>query len=132
MLWLDRQSRAATGRGPLRAQVHAAQAAQVWSPSNRRRWIELDESGLLTAAGLAAAPTDLRPRSPTCHPELPDYIAAAFQAEPRAWRHFQALARTHRRQFVGWIHTAKRPSTREKRIRESIAVLSAGRKLGLK
>jgi len=33
---------------------------------------------------------------------------------------------------VGWIHTAKRPETREKRIRESIATLAAGKKLGLK
>ena len=104
----------------------------VWSPSNRRRWVELEESGLLAAAGLAAAPTDLRPAPPPVVPELPDYIAAAFQAEPQAWHHFQALARTHRRQFVGWIHTAKRPATRAKRIRESIALLTAGKKLGLK
>jgi uncharacterized protein YdeI (YjbR/CyaY-like superfamily) len=31
-----------------------------------------------------------------------------------------------------WIHTAKRPETREKRIRESIELLAAGKKLGLK
>jgi uncharacterized protein YdeI (YjbR/CyaY-like superfamily) len=33
---------------------------------------------------------------------------------------------------VVWIHTAKRPETRDKRIRESIAMLAAGKKLGLK
>jgi uncharacterized protein YdeI (YjbR/CyaY-like superfamily) len=37
-----------------------------------------------------------------------------------------------RRNFVVWIHTAKRPDTRETRIRESIALLAAGKKLGLK
>jgi uncharacterized protein YdeI (YjbR/CyaY-like superfamily) len=31
-----------------------------------------------------------------------------------------------------WIHTAKRAETRERRIRESIALLAAGKKLGLK
>ena len=103
-----------------------------WSPSNRRRWTELREDGLLAAAGLAAPPTDLRPEPRPEIPELPAYIAAAFLAEPRAWRFFQQLAPTYRRHFVAWIHTAKRQATREKRIRESIALLAAGRKLGLK
>jgi uncharacterized protein YdeI (YjbR/CyaY-like superfamily) len=31
-----------------------------------------------------------------------------------------------------WIHTAKRAETRERRIRESIALLVAGKRLGLK
>ena len=34
-----------------------------WSATNRRRWIELKEDGLLADAGLAAAPTDLAPRT---------------------------------------------------------------------
>jgi hypothetical protein len=33
---------------------------------------------------------------------------------------------------VVWIHTGKRPETRENRIRESIALLAARKKLGLK
>ncbi|HKA57246.1 MAG TPA: YdeI/OmpD-associated family protein [Gemmatimonadales bacterium] len=45
---------------------------------------------------------------------------------------FQQLARTYRRDFVVWTHIAERPETREKRIRESIALLAAGKKLGLK
>jgi len=36
------------------------------------------------------------------------------------------------RDFVVWIHTAKQPETRAKRIREAIRLLAAGRKLGLK
>lgn len=103
-----------------------------WSAINRRRWSELKESGLLAPAGLAAAPTEHtyapRPRIP----ELPDYIASAFKADAKAWKFFRELAPTHRRQFVVWIHTAKRAETRERRIRESLAMLAAGRKLGLK
>jgi uncharacterized protein YdeI (YjbR/CyaY-like superfamily) len=33
---------------------------------------------------------------------------------------------------VVWIHIAKKPETRARRIRESIARLAAGEKLGLK
>lgn len=103
-----------------------------WSDSNRQRWAELKAAGLLTAAGLAAAPTDNTYAPPPPIPDLPAYIAKALQANPKAWRFFQELAPTYRRHFVGWIHTAKRPGTREKRIRESIALLAAGKKLGLK
>ena len=103
-----------------------------WSDINRRRWNELKAAGLLAAAGLAAAPTGrgYAPHAPI--PELPAYVARAFKTDLRAWRYFQALAPTYRRDFVVWIHTAKRPETREKRIRESIELLSAGKKLGLK
>lgn len=103
-----------------------------WSDINRRRWKKLQSAGLLTAPGRAAAPTANRyaPHPPI--PELPAYVARAFRANPKAWQTFQALAPTYRRHFVVWIHIAKRPETRERRIRESIALLSAGKKLGLK
>lgn len=106
--------------------------ASKWSDSNRKRWAELQAAGLLAAAGLAAAPTNhtyaLRPEIP----DLPESVAKALQANPKAWKFFQQLAPTYRRPFVVWIHMAKRPETREKRIRESIALLAAGKKLGLK
>jgi uncharacterized protein YdeI (YjbR/CyaY-like superfamily) len=103
-----------------------------WSPSNRKRWKQLEAAGLLAPPGLAAAPTSTTyaPRPKVA--ELPPYIAKAFQSNRKAWQHFQSLARTYRRDFVVWIHTAKRPETRERRIRESLELLSSGKKLGLK
>jgi uncharacterized protein YdeI (YjbR/CyaY-like superfamily) len=102
-----------------------------WSETNRRRWAELKDAGLLARAGIAAAPADNTPAKPKI-PELPAYLARTLKANPGAWRFFQQLAPTYRRQFVAWIHMARRPETREKRIRESIALLAAGKKLGLK
>ncbi len=103
-----------------------------WSDSNRRRWKELEAAGQLAAPGLATAPTgnSYAPHPPI--PELPAYVAKAFKTNRKAWQHFQALAPRYRRDFVVWIHIAKRPETRKRRIRESIALLSAGKKLGLK
>jgi uncharacterized protein YdeI (YjbR/CyaY-like superfamily) len=108
------------------------QRTSKWSDINRKRWVELKAAGLLTAAGLAAAPTDNTYVPAQAIPDLPGNIAKALKANPKAWSFFQELAPTYRRHFVGWIHTAKRPETREKRIRESIALLVAGKKLGLK
>jgi uncharacterized protein YdeI (YjbR/CyaY-like superfamily) len=103
-----------------------------WSDINRRRWAELKAEGRLAPAGLAAAPTDNRYAKIQDIPELPSYIEEAFRAHARAWAFFEQLAPSYRKYFVAWIHTAKRPETREKRIRESIVLLAAGRKLGLK
>jgi uncharacterized protein YdeI (YjbR/CyaY-like superfamily) len=103
-----------------------------WSDINRRRWTELKTAGLLTPAGLAAAPTVAKYAPKPDIPELPGYIAKAFKSNPKAWTFFQTLPRRERRNFVVWIHIARRTETRERRIRESIALLAAGRKLGLK
>ena len=103
-----------------------------WSDLNRKRWAELNAADLLTASGLAAAPTNNSYGAKPKIPELPSYIAKAFKEDDKAWKFFQELAPSHRRNFVVWIHIAKRPETREKRIRESIRLLAAGKKLGLK
>jgi uncharacterized protein YdeI (YjbR/CyaY-like superfamily) len=103
-----------------------------WSDINRKRWMELKAAGLLTPAGLSAAPTENTYGPGPVIPELPSYIAKAIKANPEAWKFFRELSPRNRRDFVVWIHTAKRPETRERRIRESLALLSAGKKLGLK
>ena len=103
-----------------------------WSDVNRKRWDELKAARRLAAPGLAAAPTSNRYAPRPSIPALPAYVAKAFKTNPRAWEHFQALAATYRRHFVVWIHMAKRPETRERRIREAIELLAAGKKLGLK
>jgi uncharacterized protein YdeI (YjbR/CyaY-like superfamily) len=106
--------------------------ASKWSAANRKRWAELKAAGLLAPAGLAAAPTRNTYAPKPVIPELPAYIAKALKTNPKAWQFFRQLAPTYRRDFVVWIHIAKRPETRETRIRESIRLLAAGKKLGLK
>jgi uncharacterized protein YdeI (YjbR/CyaY-like superfamily) len=118
----DRYVRKVTPRKP----------TSIWSDLNRKRWAELKAAGLLSAAGLAAAPTNNRYAAKPVIPALPSYIAKAFRENIAAWEFFQELTPAHRRYFVVWIHTAKRPETREKRIGESIRLLAARKKLGLK
>ena len=112
--------------------VTPRQPASKWSDPNRKRWKELKAAGLLAAPGLEAAPTANRYAPKPKVPELPAYIGTAFKRDPNAWIFFEALSARNRRDFVVWIHTAKRPETRERRIREAMALLSTGKKLGLK
>jgi uncharacterized protein YdeI (YjbR/CyaY-like superfamily) len=112
--------------------VTPRKGASKWSDINRTRWKQLKAAGLLAAPGLAAAPTPHSYAPRPAIPELPAYIARALKADRSAWHHFRGLARTYRRDFVVWIHTAKRAETRGRRLRQSIDLLSAGKKLGLK
>jgi uncharacterized protein YdeI (YjbR/CyaY-like superfamily) len=112
--------------------VTPRQPTSKWSDSNRKRWRELKAAGLLTSAGLAAPPTNNTYAPRPVVPSLPLYIRNALKTDSRAWEFFRKLAPACRRDFVVWIHTAKRPETRDRRIRESIRLLAAGKKLGLK
>ena len=103
-----------------------------WSDINRRRWAALRKAGMLAAAGLSASPAGKASARPPAIPELPAYIARAFKANRKAWTFFRGLPPGARRLYVGWIHTARRPETRQRRIRESIALLAAGKRLGLR
>jgi uncharacterized protein YdeI (YjbR/CyaY-like superfamily) len=112
--------------------VTPRQPTSKWSDKNRKRWAELEAAGQLTSAGLAAAPTEKTYAPKPVIPELPAYIARALKGNAKAWKFFQQLAPTYRRNFVVWIHIAKRPETRARRLRESISLLAAGKKLGLR
>ncbi|MBI3792312.1 MAG: YdeI/OmpD-associated family protein [Gemmatimonadetes bacterium] len=103
-----------------------------WSDVNRRRWAELKAAGRLAPAGLATAPSARRSAPKPVVPVLPAYIARAFRADAPAWRFFGSLPSRERRNFVVWIHTARTDETRDRRIRESLERLRAGRRLGLK
>ena len=59
--------------------------------------------------------------------KLPAYIQAALRKHPAALRHFEALAPSHRRRYLGWIESAKREETKLRRLKEAIRLLAAAR-----
>jgi uncharacterized protein YdeI (YjbR/CyaY-like superfamily) len=104
-----------------------------WSTVNRRLYADLLARGLVAAPGLRRPPTEksgdaLRPSLAT----IPACIEQALKADPRAWAFFEQLAPSYRRQCIAWIDSAKREETKEKRLQEVVALMSAGKKLGLK
>ena len=108
------------------------QPASKWSAINRKRWMDSRQPACLRRLAWRRHQPPTRTRHGrhfrTCRPTSPK----ALKANPKAWTFFQELAPSYRRHFVVWIHTARRPETREKRIREFIALLAAGKKLSLK
>lgn len=111
--------------------------ASTWSPSNKRRVARLLEDGLMTPAGMALVDA-ARENGQWDAPDRPEVPAdpspdfqAALDAHPGARAGFAALTPAQRRHYIGWIATAKRPETRQRRIARSLALLAEGRPLGM-
>lgn len=60
---------------------------------------------------------------------LPEDLAAEFDGNPEAYAFFQTLSFTNQKEYVVWITSAKRESTRLERLEKTMAQLSEGRKL---
>jgi uncharacterized protein YdeI (YjbR/CyaY-like superfamily) len=112
--------------------------ASRWSLTNIKLARELIESGDMTDAGLAAfnnrkAYDDefLRAKQAQVQVLAPEF-KRALKANDAAWRNFNALAPSYRKNYIGWLQSAKKPQTREKRLRELISVLEKGKRLGMK
>jgi len=103
-----------------------------WSTVNRKHYARLKASGRLKPPGLNRAPTDRSYDARPSRSTIPEYILKALQRSPAAWRNFEILAPSYRRNYVGWIDSAKQQETKLRRLREAIQLLAAGKTLGLK
>jgi uncharacterized protein YdeI (YjbR/CyaY-like superfamily) len=58
---------------------------------------------------------------------VPEALAAALATDAAARATFDALAFTHRKEYARWIVEAKRDETRERRVRQALELLRAGK-----
>ncbi len=109
-----------------------------WSPLNIKLAKELIESGEMTKSGLKAFNQRLEYDAQFLKAvkatdiELAPEIEKSLKANQKAWDNFNQLAPGYRKQYVGWLQSAKRPETREKRLKEAIELLARNKKLGMK
>lgn len=109
-----------------------------WSELNKKRIAKLTKQGLMTKLGIeivtSAKKSGIWDKSdrPNIPSEVPKELAAALAKNKKAKTFFETLAPTYRRHFIGWIFMAKREETKNRRVKESIALLEQGKKLGMK
>jgi uncharacterized protein YdeI (YjbR/CyaY-like superfamily) len=109
-----------------------------WSESNRKRIAKLEAQGILAEAGLRSVQVAKESGKWYETIEIPktEHIGTEFELElnknPKAKNFFDNLAPSYKKQYVGWISSAKRDETRRKRIKEAIGLLNGSKKLGLK
>ncbi len=58
----------------------------------------------------------------------PEDFAQKLEANPEAKKFFENLAFSHKREYVAWIHEAKKEETRVRRIEKTIELLNAKKK----
>jgi uncharacterized protein YdeI (YjbR/CyaY-like superfamily) len=95
-----------------------------WSRPNKERVARLEAEGLLTEAGRRVVEAARADGSWSLLDEVEDLVvpadlAAAFEARPGAWQHWDAFPRSARRGVLEWIVQAKRPETRARRVTET-------------
>lgn len=113
-------------------------AKSSWSESNKKRVKKPIKSGEMTGAGLklvdAAKANGCWDEVPagarSC--EMPGELADALAKHEKANDFFESLTPAQKKHYIGWIASAKRQETRNRRAAEAVNLLSSGKKLGMK
>jgi uncharacterized protein YdeI (YjbR/CyaY-like superfamily) len=112
----------------------------VWSDLNKTRVDKLITQKIMTAAALAKIKQAKKDGSwntlnasnfHTDNNSVPDDLQKALSKNKKAFENFNAFAASHRRRFLFWIDSAKRPETRNARIKQTVLMASANKKPGL-
>lgn len=107
----------------------------VWSKINKDRAIELIRSGKMTQPGLDRIEEAKKngkwdsAYSIKKRVEIPPDLKGALMENETAWHNFINFANTYRGMYVRWVEDAKRPETREKRIKGVVSQALNNKKL---
>jgi len=109
-----------------------------WSELNKKRARKMIKAGRMDQAGLAKfkqAGNQKKEKSKDAPPKKrlvvsPD-LKKALSANKKALENFNNFAPSYRRLYIGWITAAKRPETREKRIKQTVKWSAENKKPGM-
>ena len=130
--WIDGQARRRDA-GTSYVRMTPRRPRSIWSQRNVGHVARLESEGRMTEAGRAqvrAAQADgrwERAYGGAANAEVPDDLAAALAAEPRAQAWFDVLTSTNRFAILFRVTGAVRPETRSRRIAAFVADLAEGR-----
>ncbi len=109
-----------------------------WSELNKKRARKMIKEGKMTEAGLLRIEEAKKSgewfKTAPVRKELviPSYVEETLAKNKKALNNFNNLTKSYKRQYVGWITSAKREETRRRRLAEAIKVLEKNEKLGMK
>ncbi len=132
---LDEAQVAAVGEGAKRFPVVATVNGYTWRTSVARMGGEFlvglnreARDGAGVQADDEAEVTIELDRAPR-EVEVPEALAAALAADPRAGAAFERMAFTHRKECARWIAEAKRAETRQRRVAQAVQMIQEGNPL---
>lgn len=103
--------------------------SSIWSSSNINRVNNLTAKGRMTRRGLEAfarrtSKISQLERIDGARLKVPEDLLKALRGNPSAWKNFENFAPSHRKKYLIWVMSAKRPETRRKRIAEAVELVS--------
>ncbi len=126
--WIDGQVRRRDER-TYRQRFTPRRPRSAWSKTNVERVRRLRAEGRMRAAGEAAVQADGRFQDAyegAATIAVPDDLAAALAAAPRARAMFETLTSQNRYSILYRLQTARRADTRKRRIEQYVAMLARG------
>ena len=109
-----------------------------WSESNKKRIEMMLANGMMALAGLEKVEAAKKNGSwdrvieSTRNHKMPAELENALAANSAARKFFDSLSAACRKQYVGWVASAKKAETRKRRAEEALTRLNRKEKLGLK
>ena len=102
-------------------------ATSRWSALNIKRATRMVEAGKMTAAGQAAFnPARKAEPLPT---QFPAELERQFRKQKQAWENFQCFPPYYRRMTIGWVASAKKAETQQKRLRQLVEFSARNEKI---
>lgn len=131
--WIDGQARALDDERSM-LWLSPRKPTSVWSAPNKVRVARVIAAGLMHPAGqakvnAAKANGSWTALDATDRLDVPDDLAAALAATPKARAHFDAFPATAKKGVLEWVRQAKRPETRARRIAEAARMAGANERM---
>ena len=64
--------------------------------------------------------------------KIPSALSQLLSTNKKANEFFNELSPSHKKQYIGWVASAKKVETRERRAKEALKLLKTKQKLGMK
>jgi uncharacterized protein YdeI (YjbR/CyaY-like superfamily) len=101
----------------------------AWSATNKARLTKLMKSGVMAPAGLAAVAAAKKSGTWNSYADvdkltIPLELQRAFDANPDAKKNWPSYTASAQRSFLHMVNGAKRPETREKRVRRVVDLVA--------
>lgn len=130
--WIDSTVKS-LGNGKRRQYFSPRNPKSNWSALNKKYIIELEKAGLIQEPGykmieLAKSTGTWTAMDDVENGVIPPELQKAFDANPRAFENYNNFSRGYRKSYLSWLNSAKRETTKEKRINEIIRLCEANMK----
>ena len=124
--WIDSTVKS-LGEGKRQQYFCPRKPKSPWSKINKNHIEELKAAGLMHEAGLgiieqAKANGSWTSLDAVENGIIPDDLQREFDRNPKAMENYNNFSWTHKKSYLYWLHQAKRPETRSKRIKEIIGL----------